>query len=104
MKYILSFRQVKEHGFSAKKEQFTNKFPFLFFGSVVAILAAVIFLNNIVYDIRPGNSPEECTNGCPDNSDPEACKKFCECIYNQDKPLEECLTQYNKAKAKKTNR
>ena len=103
IKYILSFKQVKEHGPSTKKKQLSNKFPFLFFGGVVAILAAVIFLNNIIYDIRPGNSPEECTNGCPDNSDPIACEKFCDCIYNQGKPLEECLTEYNKAKVKKTN-
>jgi len=103
IKYILSLKQVKEHGPSSGKTQLSNKFPFLFLGSVVAILAAVIFLNNIIYDIRPGNSPEECTNGCAGNSDPKACEKFCDCIYNQGKPLKECLTEYNKAKAKKTN-
>ena len=103
IRYILSFRKVKEHGFSAREEQLSSKFPFLFFGTVVTMLVAVIYLNNIIYDIRPGNSQEECTNGCPDNSDPKACEKFCDCIYNQGKPLEECLTRYNKEKAKKTN-
>ena len=63
IKYIFSFKQVKEPGASAREKRLSNKFPFLFFGTVVAILAAVIILNNIIYDIRPGNSPEECING-----------------------------------------
>jgi uncharacterized membrane protein YphA (DoxX/SURF4 family) len=103
IKYILPFKQVKLDAYSTKEKPLNSKFPFLFFGSVVAILAAVIFLNNIIYDIRPGNSPEECTNGCPGNSDPKACEEFCDCIYNQGKSLHECLSEYNKAKAKKTN-
>lgn len=74
-----------------------NKFPFAFFGMVIAILAAVVIGNLYMYDIRPGNSPEECANGCPGNSDPEACEQFCDCIYNQGKPLNVCLEAYEKA-------
>lgn len=103
IKYILPLKQVKLDAYSTEEKPLNSKFPFLFFGSVVAILAAVIFLNNIIYDIRPGNSQEECTNGCPGNSDPKACEEFCDCIYNQSKSLHECLTEYTKAKAKKTN-
>jgi hypothetical protein len=76
----------------------TNKFPFLFFGAVIATLAAVIFLNNIMYDIRPGNEPAECWNGCPGNSDPKACEEFCDCIHNKGKPLGKCLKEYEQAK------
>jgi uncharacterized membrane protein YphA (DoxX/SURF4 family) len=100
IKYILSFKQVKVPG-PASEKKLSNKFPFLFFGSVIAMIAAVIVINIYLYDIRPGNSPEECINGCPGNSDPKACEKFCDCIYVHGKPLEECLTEYNKAKAKK---
>ena len=103
IKYILSFKQVKEQGSLGREKPLSNKFPFLFFGSVIAIIAAVIIINLHMYNVRPGNSPEECTNGCPGNSDPKACEKFCDCIYNQAKPLEECLTEYNRAKAKKMN-
>jgi len=103
IKYILSFKQVKEHALSAREKRLSNKFPFLFFGSVIATIAAIIVINLYLYDIRPGNSPEECANGCPDNSDPKACDKFCDCIYVQGKPLEECLAEYEKAKAKKAN-
>ncbi|MEO6453250.1 MAG: hypothetical protein ABIN97_04220 [Ginsengibacter sp.] len=99
IKYILPFKQVKENGNSARERPLSNKFPFLFFGCVFAIIAAVIIINQFLYDIRPGNSPEECTNGCPGNSNPKACEEFCDCIYNQGKPLDECLKEYNKAKA-----
>lgn len=103
IKHILSFKQGKPDAYPAGEKPLNSRFPFLFFGSVVAILAAVIFLNNIIYDIRPGNSREECINSCPGDSDPKACEEFCDCIYNQGKPLTECLTEYNKAKAKKKN-
>jgi hypothetical protein len=104
LKYILPFEQVNEDDHPARKKPLSNKFPFLFFGSVIAMIAAVIVINLYVYDIRPGNSPEECTNGCVGNKNPKACEEFCHCIYNQGKPLHECLTEYKKANAKRTNR
>ena len=72
-----------------------GKFPFWFFGSVVVILAAVVYLNMIVYNIRPGNSAEECFNGCPYNGNPQACETFCDCLYNQGRLLRDCLREYN---------
>ena len=98
IKYILS---NKTH--SARQKKLNNKFPFLFFGSVIAMLAAVVIINLYVFDIRPGNSPEECINGCPGNDDPKACAEFCSCIYDKGKPLKECLAEYNKAKANRTD-
>ncbi len=96
IKYILS---NKTH--SPQRKPLSNKFPFLFFGSVVTMLAAVVVVNIYVYDIRPGNSPEECINGCPGNDDPKACAEFCSCLYDKGRPLEECLIEYNRAKAKR---
>lgn len=96
IKYILSIKPVKDNTQPAKEKRLRDKFPFLFSGTVVAMIAAVIIINMYMYDIRPGNSQEECINGCPGNSDPNACAEFCDCIYNQGKPLRECLAQYNK--------
>lgn len=98
IKYILPFKQ-SDLGIQEYKPV-SNKFPFAFFGMVVAIIAAVIIGNIYMYDIRPGNSPEECTNGCAGNSNPEACNQFCDCIYNQGKPLDACLEAYEKASAR----
>ncbi|MEO6327818.1 MAG: MauE/DoxX family redox-associated membrane protein [Ginsengibacter sp.] len=103
LKYILPFKKVNEDANPARKKPLSNKFPYLFFGSVIAMIAAVIVINLYLYAIRPGNSPEECTNGCPASSNPKACEEFCDCIYKQGKPLHECLTGYNKANAKGAN-
>ncbi|MES2796147.1 MAG: DoxX family protein [Bacteroidota bacterium] len=96
LKSILPFKQVKTDANLTKEKPLNHKFPFLFFGGVVATLAAVVFLNNIMYDIRPGNAPEECWNGCPGNSNPKACEAFCDCIHNKGKPLGKCLEEYEK--------
>ena len=103
LKYILPFKQVNEDDNPARKKPLSNKFPFLFFGSVFAMIAAVIVINLYMYEIRPGNSPEECTNGCSDSRYPKACEEFCNCIYNEGKPLDSCLAQYNKAKQNERN-
>jgi len=97
IKYILPFKQSKEDDHSARKKPLSNKFPFVFFGGVIAMIAAVIVINLYMYDIRPGNSPEECANGCLDSKYPKACEEFCNCIYNQGKPLDSCLAQYTRA-------
>jgi uncharacterized membrane protein YphA (DoxX/SURF4 family) len=76
----------------------SNKFPVIFFGCVFAAVASVIAINQFMFNIRPGNSQIECTNGCPGNDNPAACNVFCDCIYNQGKPLDTCLDEYERAK------
>jgi hypothetical protein len=98
LKSILPFKQAKTNANLTKEKLSNSKFPFLFYGAVVATLAAVVFLNNIMYDIRPGNAPEECWNGCPGNSNPKACEEFCDCIHNKGKPFGKCLEEYEEAK------
>jgi hypothetical protein len=75
-----------------------NRFPLKFFSGVIIAIASVIVINNHIYAIRPGNSMIECNNGCPGNSNPEACKNFCDCIYNQGRPLDSCLKIYNQSR------
>ena len=76
----------------------TSKFPVWFFGFVFAAVVAVIVINQFLYDIRPGNSQIECTNGCKTNGSPNACQHFCDCIYNEGNPLNACLDEYERAK------
>jgi uncharacterized membrane protein YphA (DoxX/SURF4 family) len=94
LKYVLPFYQPKSIE-APKSEMRFHKFPFAFFGSVIAIVALVILINAYMYDIRPGNSLEECNNGCPNTDKP--CKEFCDCIHNQGQPLEQCLDAYAQA-------
>jgi uncharacterized membrane protein YphA (DoxX/SURF4 family) len=98
IKYILPFKQVDRVNYSPGKKMLSNKFPFWFFGVIVAMTASVILINHFLYDIRPGNSLIECTNGCSGNKNPAACLEFCDCIHNQGKTIHECLTEYQNAK------
>lgn len=82
----------------AKSRPASNKFPFGFFGFVIAAVASVIVINHFLYDIRPGNAKIECTNGCAGKSNPKACYDFCNCIYDHGGTLDNCLKEYEKAK------
>src|SRR5215471_18788298 len=58
LKHILPLGRTEEHHVVDK----TSKFPFWFFGFVLAVAFLVIFINAVMYDMRPGNSRLECTN------------------------------------------
>ncbi len=92
LKHILPFKQSNE---PSAKRTLSKKFPFKFFGFVTAVAAAVIIVNHYLYDIRPGNSKLECTNGCGES---KACYDFCDCIYESGGTLDSCVETYEKAK------
>lgn len=98
LKSILPYKQSKGKDGITKKKTLNNKFPVMFFSCVFVTVVSVIVINQYLYEIRPGNSLVECRNGCAGNSDPQACEIFCDCIYNQGKPLDSCLTEYRKVK------
>ena len=104
LKYILPFKQSKEDSYTTKRGIVSNKFPFAFFGCVFAIVVSVVLINHFLYEIRPGNSLVECRNGCLDRGNPKACEDFCDCIYNQGKPLDKCLNEYEKAKEREKDK
>ena len=97
LKYVLPLVSSRDVGTTPNQKR-SGKFPWVFFGCVVAVIGLVIIINNFVYDIRPGNSQLECTNGCADNARPDACKRFCNCIYNEGNLLDKCLEEYRKGK------
>jgi uncharacterized membrane protein YphA (DoxX/SURF4 family) len=100
IKYILPFKQSNAENYPTKKKTLSGKFPFVFFGGAFATVVLVIVVNIFLFEIRPGNSLIECKNGCLDSKYPKACEEFCNCIYNQGKPLDKCLEEYKQAKVK----
>ena len=78
-----------------KKKALNNKFPLTFFSCVFLSIAAVIVINIFIYEIRPGNSFEECGNA---RKYPKASVAFCDCIYNKGKSLDSCLEVYKMEK------
>ena len=97
LKYVLPFSSSSA-ATATPNQTVSRKFPWVFFGGVAAVVAAVIVINAFLYDIRPGNSQEECTNGCRNNARPEDCARFCDCIYIEGKALDNCLEEYEKKK------
>jgi uncharacterized membrane protein YphA (DoxX/SURF4 family) len=95
LKYVLLLEPSSDVG-NTLGQNTSGKFPFVFFGCVVAAVVSVIIINLFVYDIRPGNSELECTNGCTGNAHPEACQHFCSCIYKEGTSLEKCLEEYRR--------
>ena len=103
IKYILPFKRSNAEIPPANKKPLSSKFPFAFFGGVFVTAALVIIINIFIFEIRPGNSLEECTNGCAGSKDPKAACGFCDCIYNQGKTLDTCLKKYKQAKEREKN-
>ena len=97
LKYVLPLASSSDIG-TTPNQKMSGKFPWVFLGCAVAVVVSVIVINNFVYDIRPSNSQLECTNGCANNAHPEACERFCKCIYNEGNPLDRCLEDYGKRK------
>lgn len=97
LKYVLSLTSSSDVR-ATPHQKMSGKFPWVFFGCVVAAVVSVIVINNFLHDIRPGNSQLECTNGCANNAHPETCQRFCHCIYNEGNPLNQCLEEYSKRK------
>lgn len=104
IKYILPFKQSTEAVYPIEKKAVSNRFPFVFFGGVFVTVALVIVINIFIFEIRPGNSLIECRNACSDSKYPKASNAFCDCIYNQGKPLDMCLEEYEFAKEKEKNK
>jgi len=94
IKYVLPFKQPKTDP-PILKNPLGNRLRIIFFGGCFAVLAIIIVGTFYLYEIVPGNSEEECRNGCA--ARPAACG-FCDCIYGEGKPLDSCLAVYNKAK------
>jgi uncharacterized membrane protein YphA (DoxX/SURF4 family) len=97
VKYVLPLASSSDVS-TAPNLRMSRKFPFVFFGCAVAAIVLVIVINNFMYDIRPGNSQLECTNGCANSARPEACERFCNCIYNEGNHLDKCLEEYDNRK------
>jgi hypothetical protein len=94
LKYILPFKQPKTD-IPVIKKPLGVRLRIIFFGGCIALLAIIIVGTFYLYGITPGNSEEECRNGCA--ARPAACE-FCDCIYKEGKPIDSCLAKYNRAK------
>lgn len=75
----------------------SNKFPIRFFAAVFATMLAVALTIKFAYNIKPRNTEAGCLRQCATSSNPQACETFCNCIHKEGRPLDSCLSEYNKA-------
>lgn len=93
IKHILPSKQLKTNN-PVLNKPLGKQLRIIFFGGCIALVTFIIIGTFYLFDIIPGNSEEECRNGCATN--PVACS-FCDCIYTEGKPLDSCLAAYEKA-------
>ncbi|WP_417360531.1 DoxX family protein [Galbibacter sp.] len=98
LKYILPFKMVPDFGILKQPEKYSNRFPFLFFTSVVVVFGLVIIMFFVGREILPRNSLSQCKRQYAKTELEDAGNVFCECVHVNGKPLDECLAEFEKAK------
>jgi uncharacterized membrane protein YphA (DoxX/SURF4 family) len=96
IKHILPFKQANTNSHLQNKTP-AVRLRIIFFGSSIAILAFIIIGTFYLFEIGPCNSEEACRNQCAGSKNPAACETFCDCIYIQGQPLDNCLGNFNQA-------
>ena len=103
LKYILPFKKFPNYIIVEKPIKYSNKFPFLFFTGVIITVGLTVALVQFGYEAMPRNSISDCKNQFKNTKNEVAGYKFCECIHNNGKPLDECLEEFENA-TKKTQK
>lgn len=99
LRYILPFGHAAMPSELVPKSAMSRTFPVAFFGGAFAAVVIVGVTVFNLFELRPRNTIGDCQQQCKDSANPEACAKFCDCIHNQGRPLDKCLTDYNRAAA-----
>jgi hypothetical protein len=97
LKHILPFKQPDRDP-PVLRKPLDMRLRIFFFGGCIAILVFIILGTFYLYEIGPGNSEAECLNQCYGSKNPAACESFCDCIYKQGQPLDNCLDDFEEAK------
>ncbi|NJM25541.1 MAG: DoxX family protein [Bacteroidia bacterium] len=97
LKHILPFKQQKEIDPPVLKKPLGLRLRIIFFGGCVTVLAFIIIGTFYLFEIGPCNSEAACRNQCAASKNPVACETFCDCIYREGQPLDNCLETFNKA-------
>ncbi len=98
LKYILPFKEFSSYQLLEKPTTYNNKFPVTFFIGVIITVGLTVLLAEFGYDVMPRNSLSDCKKQFVNTKNEADGFKFCECIHNNGKPLDECLEAFKSAK------
>lgn len=91
LKYILPFNQYSKEVSLVNPKKYETKFPFLFFGGVISIMAFIVWFANFGHQVMPRNSLKDCQSKFLNTENELAGFDFCECIHTNGNPLDKCL-------------
>jgi hypothetical protein len=94
LKYILPLKRFSDYGIVEKPAKYNNKFPFLFFTGVIITAGLIVLLAQFGYDAMPRNSLSDCKKQFINTRNEAAGFRFCECVHNNGRPLDECLEEF----------
>ena len=97
LKYLLPFKKFSNYGIVKKPKKYSNKFPILFFASVIATVVLTIAIFVFGYEVMPRNSLSDCKKQFVNTEKQIVGFDFCECIHTNGKPLNECLDAFDSA-------
>lgn len=97
IKYIFSIKKIPNYGIVEKPIKYNNKFPFLFFIGVFCTVVLTVLFAQFGYEAMPRNSLIDCKTQFKNTENEVAGFRFCECIHNNGKPLNECLEEFENA-------
>lgn len=96
LKFIFPFKTNHDHVLYQQPQQYTNKFPILFFTGVIATVGLVILFFVYGHNIMPRNSISECNKQFIGTTYEVIGKEFCECIHTHGGHLNDCLDEFEK--------
>ncbi len=79
------------------KKLFSDKFPWLFFAGVFAVMILFVLVIPRLYDVKPRNSFEKCQTQFKGTKRTKAGDAFCGCVHKNGEPLDKCLGEYETA-------
>ncbi len=100
LKYILPFKQFSTYWVLEKPKKYNNKFPYLFFTTVILTVILIIAITEFGYDTMPHNSLKDCNQQFKNTKNEIIGYNFCECVHKNGKTLNQCLEELERVKNK----
>lgn len=94
VKYLLPFN----HSTAVLPKPTNTSFPWRFFATVIAVMAAILLFLRFGFELVPRNSLKDCNAQFAGTNRTEAGALFCECIHNKGMPLDSAIVIYSATK------
>ncbi|WP_340154076.1 DoxX family protein [uncultured Marivirga sp.] len=98
LKFLLPFKNYLDVTTARKPKKYSNKFPIVFFLSVLVTVALIVSISLFGFDAMPRNSSSDCQKQFVNTENERWGFSFCDCIHNEGRSLDDCLEQYDISK------